>query len=286
MATTKQVPAEAPLQQPQHAEAAAIERAPLPLRPPSKAEMSIVTIVSLGLIVWAGVFAARATNMWLVILVAFVVFLLFLGRWICGRPAGILIGDRNLMSLSRFQMVLWTILILSAYMAMVLYRLRTGVKDPLTIGFDWHLWALMGISTTSMIGSPLLLGNKTQKQARPDAIKKAESQLRETFDGTNTVGTLYANKSIQDASLCDIFQGDEVGNTRFIDVAKVQMFFFTLVTLAAYGAALYTMLKGTDYSSMPLVSDGLVALLGISHAGYLASKVSDHTETNGHTETK
>jgi hypothetical protein len=248
-------------------------------KPANRAEVTIVVAVTLALIAWTGFVASQATTMWLVIMFSFSIFLAFLGRWICGRPGGIFIGDRNLMSLSRMQMVLWTALILSAYLAMALFRLRSGANDPLGITMDWHLWALMGISTTSMIGSPLLLGNKTQKEVHPDAITKAEKQLKETFDGTNFVGTLYANKSIYDASFTDVFQGDEVGNTSFIDVAKLQMFFFTLVTLVAYAAAVLHLLKGADLSAMPSVPDGMVALLGISHAGYLGSKVSDHTET-------
>jgi hypothetical protein len=280
MVSTTQVPAEASLAAAGGPGGKAVPEHPAPTpRSASKAEVVIVVTVALGLIVWSGFVAARAITMWFVILFSFSIFLAFLGRWICGRAGGILVGERNLMSLSRFQMVAWTVLILSAYLAMALYRLRSGVKDPLTIAMDWHLWALMGISTTSMIGSPLLLGNKAQKEIDPDAINKAEKQLKETLDSTNLVGTLYANKSMQDASFSDIFQGDEVGNTSFIDVAKVQMFFFTMVTLVGYGAAVFHLLRGTDHSAMPAVSEGMIALLGISHAGYLASKVSDHTET-------
>src|SRR5262249_38414343 len=194
MATTKQVLAEAlPSAEGQTEKAAPEHAAPAP-RTASNAEVVIVTTVALALIAWSGFVAARATTMWFVILISFSIFLAFLGRWISGRAGGIFVGDRNLMSLSRFQMVAWTVLILSAYLAMALYRLRSGVKDPLTVTMDWHLWALMGISTTSMIGSPLLLGNKAQKEVHPDAISKAEKQLKETFDTTNHVGTLYANK--------------------------------------------------------------------------------------------
>src|ERR1017187_3805839 len=46
------------------------------------------------------------------------------GQWSCRRPLGILIDDLNLMSLARFQSVLWTIIVLSGFMAMVALRLR------------------------------------------------------------------------------------------------------------------------------------------------------------------
>jgi hypothetical protein len=247
----------------------------------NRAEVGIVTIAIIIAIALSGMYVNKATSSYLLVLAAFVVFCMFLGRWISGRPLGIFIGDRNLMSLSRFQMVLWTILILSAYLTMCLQRVHHGISDPLAIGMDWHLWALMGISTASLIGSPLLLGNKTQKEADPDAVKKAAAQLKENEGEIqqNSAGTLYANSSINDASFADIFQGDEISNTAYIDVAKVQMFFFTLVSLLVYGTALFQMFKGTNYSAMPNLSDGLIALLGISHSGYLMSKTADHTPT-------
>ncbi len=179
-------------------------------------------------------------------------------------------------------MVLWTVLILSAYFTMVLHRVRDGVPaDPLAVGMDWHLWALMGISTTSLVASPLLLGSKAQKQPDPKAIDKAAAALKEPaadIQGDSS-GTLYVNKSIADAAFTDIFQGDEIGNTAYVDPAKVQMFLFTVIAMAVYGAAVAAMLKKGDYSAMPVPSEGLIALLGISHTGYLASKTADQTQT-------
>jgi hypothetical protein len=248
------------------------------IKGPGRVEMIMVSAICLGLVTLSGVVAVQATKMWALIVCSITIFILFLGRWVSGTALGILIGNRNLMSLSRFQMVLWTVLIFSAYLTMALCRVRSGAKDPLTIGMDWHLWALMGISTTSLVGVPLLLGAKTQKEVHPDAINKAERQLKETIAPENYIGSLYANKTMNEASLCDIFQGDEVGNTSCIDVAKMQMFLFTLVGLVSYGAAVHHVLTGVDYSLMPTVPDGLVALMGISHAGYLASKTADHTQ--------
>ena len=243
-----------------------------------RGEVTIVSLILVAVIGWAGAFAATTTNMWFIVLGAFLVFILFLGRWICGRPLGIFVAQRNLMSLSRFQMVLWTVLILSAYFTMCVHRMRDGAPDALLIGMDWHLWALMGISTTSMVGSPLLLGSKMQKDPHQDEIAKAAAQLNDQKVDDNRVGMLYANPTINDASFADMFQGDEVGNTYYVDVAKLQMFFFTWVSLVVYGAAIFNLLKRGVYSAMPGVSEGLLALLGISHAGYLTSKVTDHTQ--------
>jgi hypothetical protein len=80
-----------------------------------------------------------------------------------------------------------------------------------------------------------------------------------------------------------MFEGDEVGNTAYLDLAKVQMFYFTVILGVAYVATLVPSLARlrTDPASvgeLPALSEGMVALLGISHAGFLASKGVDHTK--------
>jgi len=64
-------------------------------------------------------------------------------------------------------------------------------------------------------------------------------------------------------------------------LSKVQMFFFTVVIAVAYVVALWDIMStdaiyGANFT-FPAVSDGMVALLGISNAGYLAAKGVDHT---------
>jgi hypothetical protein len=85
-----------------------------------------------------------------------------------------------------------------------------------------------------------------------------------------------------------MFEGDEVGNTAHVDLGKVQMFYFTLVVAIAYVAALWkvisdsdgTLLYGANFS-FPAFSQGMVGLLGISNASYLAYKGVDHTKKTG-----
>ena len=81
-----------------------------------------------------------------------------------------------------------------------------------------------------------------------------------------------------------MFEGDEVGNTAYVDIAKVQMFLFTILTILAYCSAIYHELWGLSQAkpdftnlAMPALSSGMIGLLGISHAGYLGSKTADHT---------
>ena len=84
-----------------------------------------------------------------------IAFMIVLGLKICGRFAGILINDRNLMSLSRFQTILWMVLILSAFLTAAIERIHlAGTADALAIALDEKLWMLLGISTASLVGTP------------------------------------------------------------------------------------------------------------------------------------
>src|SRR5262249_33120764 len=154
-----------------------------------------------------------------------------------------------------------------------LERIRVrSIADALAIALDQRLWALMGISTASLIGSPLIQTTKKLQDPKPEAVEKASAALNESTDeiNKNSQGLLYSNGGIKDAAFSDMFEGDEVGNTAYVDVAKVQMFFFTMVAALSYGTELFYWIASkpaADLTAFPILSGGLVAILGISHAG-------------------
>jgi hypothetical protein len=193
------------------------------------------------------------------------------------------------MSLARLQLILWTVLIVSGFFVIAIVRIKSGnVDQPLSIGVDWQIWALLGISTTSFVGTPLLYGDKMNEEPKDPAKaeQKAASQLPgETAEqvAQNRQGILYANADIDDARFTDMFQGDELANTHLVDVAKLQLFFFTVTVVIAYGAQLYQLIAYKDLTQsgirLPELQSGLLALMGVSHAGYLGSKSIDRTPT-------
>src|SRR5262249_20662514 len=96
------------------------------------------------------------------ILVSWLIFLLLLGSFMAiaadginNRRLGALIDERNRISLSRLQMAAWTLLILSAFMAAAIGNVHAGAPNPLDIVIPQEVWMLMGITTTSLVGSPL-----------------------------------------------------------------------------------------------------------------------------------
>jgi hypothetical protein len=157
------------------------------------------------------------------------------------------------------------------------------VTDPLNIQIDWHLWALLGISTTSLVGVPLILSTKKDIEPAPSVTQKTSQMVNEPEQDiiANRQGTLYANSNISDARLTDMFQGDELTNTAQIDLAKVQMFYFTIIAAICVFVMVFNALVAgiSDLGKLPLLPDGFVAILGISHAGYLSSKGINHTQS-------
>ncbi len=246
-------------------------------------------LVLLAVIVFAGLRLPGGWNLF-VVAAALAAILVVLGRAIVERPLGVLINEQNIMSLSRFQMAVWTIVVIASYFTYALVRIKAAglgaidpksELDPLNVTIDPHLLILMGISATSFVAAPMILS--TKKDQTPDLAVTAKT-AQVSGDSTaevesNRQGTLYGNSNISDARVTDMFQGDELGNTMHIDMAKVQMFFFTVIAALAYLLLVFRNLRSPDQdlSSLPVLSDGVVYALGISHAGYLASKGIDHT---------
>jgi hypothetical protein len=218
---------------------------------------------------------------WCAVMVLLTAFVVVAGHGITGFWRGAFIDSKNKISLSRFQMTLWTVLIVSAYLTAVMLNINRGQPDPTAIALDATLWMLMGISTTSLVGSPLIESSKKKAANTPDGPPPAEGRTFELLsqqgvdkDKVDVEGQLIVNKRPEDASWGDLFRGEEVSNAAHLDLGKIQMFYFTLITALAYGMAVAEMFRTTPVGieGFPGLSSGIVALLGISHTGYLANK--------------
>lgn len=222
---------------------------------------------------------------WYFVLLMLAVFTFVCGQSVTGQKLGALIDERNVMSLSRFQIVLWTLLVLSGYLVAALYNIFSGHAAPLKIEIQQELWWLMGISTASLVGSPLILNDKATKVADTSEKNRTFELLKQQGDGNSTLdnkGHIVVNTDIAKARWTDMFTGEEVGNAAHLDVARLQMFFFTLITALAYAVLLGNMFSG-DLShgipSLPALDKSMVALIAISHTGYLTAKAVPHSQT-------
>ncbi len=208
-------------------------------------------------------------------------FLLVLGKAISGVPLALFISERNLMSLSRFQALVWTVVVMGGYLTMTLVQAQAHGQTAKGVTIPQELWIAMGISTTSLLGTPLVLGGKRARSPDEKLVENTSAQLAEAPGDIDAhrQGVLYANAHMTDARMADMFQGDEVGNTAHIDLAKVQMFYFTLIAAMGYFMQVAMAVMRRETSAMPELSQGMLALLAISHGGYLLGKAGDHSNS-------
>jgi len=227
---------------------------------------------------------------------------ILIGGWlVTGYLWGAFIDEWNKISLSRFQTILWTILLLGAFSVAAIQNVRFDRVDdgfdPLSIAIPEELWIVLGISATSLVGSPLIKSIKQTRPPNPDeatttlrragVLSSNEDAARRPTDPLvleNAAGAVVAKGQIAvkpspaNASWDDMFKGDETSNAANLDLGKIQMFYFTLILLLAYGVSLGRLLdRSTPYTDFPALNEGMVALLGISHAAYLTNKAVPRT---------
>ena len=200
---------------------------------------------------------------WLSISTFSLVFMLGLGVRIGNRPLGVLVDSRCKMSLSRLQVLLWTWLVVSTFSTIA------WVRGTMSIDVPEELWALMGISVGSTAGAVLIKGTKAGIE--PD-LRRVAAQA-----SSSRRGVLQANADAKKARLADMFKGEEITDFAWVDISKVQLFFFTVAAWFGYVLALWNTPPGTDGVAFPELSTSIVTLIGISHVGYLTVKAAPKT---------
>ncbi len=223
---------------------------------------------------------------WLATLSLLIAFATIAGQGITGCWSGLFIDERNMMSLSRLQMFLWTVLVLSGFLTAALLNIATKQTDPLAIAIPAELWILLGISTTSLVATPLVLDPKktaslseteaAQQESNLHLIAKQRKQAGKAGCDVASQGKLVGYVRPKCAHFSDMFKGDEVATGAHLDLSKVQMFYFTLILVLAYAVALGAMFAASSGSiaAFPPVDASMVALLGISHAGFLVQQAT------------
>lgn len=227
---------------------------------------------------------------WIPTMLTILVFTLVAGHGVTGRWAGFLIDPRNKMSLARLQLVGWSVIVIGAYLVIVMTRVwqpNINISEVLDVTIPSTVWMLLGISMTSSAGSALILNEKKHKAPDSDernqtlqALATVNAFTRDTGVTENS-GVVVVNDRPQKARFADMFRGDETGNAAHLDLSKVQMFFFTLVTMMVYFVALtsgFVSMTLVQAASFPVIEDSMVVLLGISHAGYLGHKLVPHSK--------
>lgn len=225
---------------------------------------------------------------WLATLVVVAISLAFFGT-AAGRWEATFIDNRNRISLSKLQVILWTIAILSAVLTAGCFNSATqsDVATVMGIVVDPKLWGLLGISLTTAIGQPLALAPKTDKTPAPAELTDTRNNLAATTGvaaaNIQSNGHVLTKANLADARWSDLIHGDDVGNADNVDFSKVQQLYFTLLTLLIFGLAVADVFKGaakagSAITQLPTPDAGYLGLLGASGAGYLAYKAMSHSQ--------
>jgi hypothetical protein len=253
---------------------------------PSKKSVGVVglALVAAGVadpfaVYWFKGFAsAGPLYPWLVALALVFVLFITLGLAIEGYPFGVLVDGRNKISLSRLQIVLWTILFVATFWILYIWNVSHAAAGQLGSALRFTVpstvWLLMGISGTSAVGAPLILSAKPSPgpTAPPPPAPQDPSKF---LDGVVVKRQLGAKPS-----WADILLGDEAGNADSLDISKLQQLMLSAVAFIAYayavGRCLLSVGNGT-VPALPEMDGGFIALIAASHATYLGYKAASHS---------
>jgi len=200
---------------------------------------------------------------WAIFALAIVVLAGFAGKWANGSAVGILIDSRGRVSLTHVQIVAWTVLILSAFLA----ALVASCFDAKQAGLSEDLLGLMGIAAGSAVLATGVKAAKDAKEEKDPVVKVARADATRTVvapDGTATkvkFGTKFSQIWLEE-------EGEFAD--RVINATKFQNFLFTLAAIAMFVA-----LAIKAHGLPPELPKHFLALLGISHAGYVGGKIPD-----------
>ncbi|MBB4374119.1 hypothetical protein GGD63_006948 [Bradyrhizobium sp. cir1] len=232
---------------------------------------------------------------------SFVLLLLAVGLAKKGLWFGVLIDDRNRISMARTQQVAWTALLIGA-MAIMGWFNSTGISliDQSALHtldlFPYMvpaLWAALGINlvATPYLSDVILSSKETKKKDAAAADSQPNPPATPTLAVRNIVtpASIATKRSAKEAGWTDLITGETEGTDQAIDISRVQHLVISGALLTTYLMALADALGNVGgpsimsaiaanksiFTEMPGVGQGtFLGLLGISHAGYLIFKAN------------
>jgi len=216
---------------------------------------------------------------WIFVVAVLVALCILAGYLVNGRLDGVMIDDRNRISLERVQWVSWFIVLLGGYFTEAVWNAAYGSEFP---GMETELLALLGIVSASLVLSNLILEPKKQVPPGKPAAGQVAPQAPPLAanDHPIQIGSLDANSTVDDASWADLYLGEEAANRYIVDVSRLQKLVITVLLVVTYVGWLWRdfgMAPAKGFEQMPKIGDTFVWLLGISHGAYLAFKATPKT---------
>ena len=173
----------------------------------------------------------------LVLVVMWLVVSLITGSW---NPIKFAIGEDNRYSISKFQLLLWTVAVLFAYIAVVYARVEQGLSADVPNVPDNVLLALGLSGATSVVAKGIKVNNE-----------RTGKELSTTLNAPGPLSTLLTN---DDGSL---------------SLHKLQYFVWTFVAIGIFLVSL----DQSNRLNLPDIDTTLLVLSGIGAGTYLGKKL-------------
>ena len=190
---------------------------------------------------------------WSISFIVLLAFTFLIGWSVKGAVLGILIDNRGRYSLTHFQLVLWTIVILSSLCGVLISK---GF-DPENLKIPNELLALMGISAGSGI---LATGVKGVKDAPGSSaiVARIGKEIKDSKGNPIRITAKFSQIWLEE-------EGEHPDTS--ISISKYQNFIFTLIILGFYISG------ACKCGGLPELHQNVLWLIGISHSGYVGGKI-------------
>jgi hypothetical protein len=212
---------------------------------------------------------------WIVVMAVLVILCAFAGYLVNGGIDGILIDDRNRISLSRFQWVVWVIIVGGGYFTIAIWDVANTGNLP---KLDEQTLILLGIVSGSAVLSTLLVNKKKAQTNMPPAPVALN-------DAPGQAGAADANASVAEASWSDLFMGDDAANRYVVDISRLQKLIFTVILALTYLSWLWVIFSKDKPVPLEMPHIGPDSnfnwLLGISHLAYQGGKAITNVPAAG-----
>jgi hypothetical protein len=197
---------------------------------------------------------------WAVSGAVLVIFAALIGRATGYGLVGVLIDGRGRYSLSRLQLVMWTLLVLSTLLGLFFSSGYSKAGIDAAFKIPQNLLVLMGIS----VGSATVAGAVKSSKDLTGNVQKAG-----ILPPTAALARGAANVVVR-PHFSQMFLEEEGSQIdKVVDVSKFQNFFFTLALAVTYLA----LVASSNPHGYPTFSNEVLWLLGLSHAGYVGGKL-------------
>jgi len=169
-------------------------------------------------------------------------------------------------SLSQFQVVLWSWVILSLLIAVFAFKLLNSVDDPLEVAIPDELLWVLGISSATIVSAKSLTVGMDMV-GKEVVSEKAGSNRRAKLNPFS-------------GFIADLIM-DKVNGKTVVDFTRFQNLIITMMMVLFFiwfAAKTLWKMDAKDITALPSFSSTLIVLIGISHAGYIIKKVPDIIE--------